>query len=310
MLTRWVEIVQSARDQEVSVGVKVLAEFVALIAQVTFDLELHLLRRVAVLARIGGLPLGVHHRRSQIAPKFFIHDIVAQVGDVAHHARDAQASLGDDVVLVKVPVMKVRVGHDGAARHFIERNVFSGQVGGAGHHHRMAHARRVLKRPAQGLHAPEAAAHHGRQLFNAQRIEQTRLGMDPVFHRHHRKIGTVDTPGIGVHMHRAGGAKTRAQVVDANDEKPLGVDRLARANHVVPPALALGLAFVRARHMVRGVQGMANQHRVGALGIQLAISFIGQGVIAHAGPALQRQSIRKMHETGCGNQGHQQTWHR
>jgi hypothetical protein len=44
-------------------------------------------------------------------------------------------------------------------------------------------------------------------------------------------------------------------VVDANDEKPVGVQRLARANQVVPPAFALGQRValrvgVDAGHMV------------------------------------------------------------
>ena len=77
---------------------------------------------------------------------------------MADHAGNAQATFGDHTVLVKVPAMEVGVGHDSAARYFIERNVFGIQVGCTGHHHRVAHALGVLQRPAQGLHAAQAAA--------------------------------------------------------------------------------------------------------------------------------------------------------
>jgi nitrogenase subunit NifH len=43
---RRVEVVERAGDQQVGVGVEVVAELVALVAQVAFDLELDILRRV------------------------------------------------------------------------------------------------------------------------------------------------------------------------------------------------------------------------------------------------------------------------
>jgi hypothetical protein len=44
MLARRVEVVQRARDQQVGVGVEVIAELVALVAQVALDLEFDVLR--------------------------------------------------------------------------------------------------------------------------------------------------------------------------------------------------------------------------------------------------------------------------
>ena len=43
---RRVEVVERPRDQQVGVGVEVLAELVALVAQVALDLELDVLRRI------------------------------------------------------------------------------------------------------------------------------------------------------------------------------------------------------------------------------------------------------------------------
>ena len=64
---------------------------------------------------------------------------------------------------------------------------------------------------------------HGGQRVDAQRVEQPRLRVHPVLHGDDREIGAVDAAGAGVHMHRAGGAKTRAEVVDADDEETVGI---------------------------------------------------------------------------------------
>ena len=48
MAARGVEVVERARDQQVGVGVEVLGELVALVAQVALDLELDVLQRVVV----------------------------------------------------------------------------------------------------------------------------------------------------------------------------------------------------------------------------------------------------------------------
>jgi hypothetical protein len=48
-------------------------------------------------------------------------------------------------------------------------------------------------------------------------------------------------------------------------KKRLGVQRLARADEVVPPALAAWPPGVAAGHVVAGVQRVAHQHGVAAL---------------------------------------------
>ncbi len=74
------------------------------------------------------------------------------------HARDAQAATGHHAMGVEVALVEVGVGDDGLARHLVEGDVLRRQVGRSGHGHAVAHAFRVLQRPAQRLHATQAAA--------------------------------------------------------------------------------------------------------------------------------------------------------
>ena len=222
------------------------------------------------------------------------------------HAGDTQPAFwlgfGLAAFCVKMPAVEVGVGRDGAARHFIESDVFSREVGRRGDHQRMAHARRVLQGPGQRLHAAQRATHHRGQGFDAQGVQQASLGVDPVFHRHHRKVGAVNAAGVRVDMHRSGGTKTGAQVVHANHEEPVGVQRFAGPDHAVPPALGFLLPRVYPGHMVRGVQRMADQHGVGFVGVQCAVGFITEVVRTDRRATLQGKWRLKQHRLGRGNQ--------
>ena len=225
------------------------------------------------------------------------------------HARNAQPARRHHAVFVKMPAVKVGVGDDGAARHLVEGDVLGRKVRRAGNDYRVPHAVGVLQCPAQGLHAAQAAAHDRGQLPDAQAIEQPHLRVDPVFDRDHRKIGPVALArgacgGIGVDVAWARAAKARADVVDADDEKPVGVHRLAGANHVVPPADVFRGVCVMPRHMVRGVERVADQHGVAFFGIEHTIRFVSQRVVAQARAALQRQRPGKVHGLGDGDEGH------
>ena len=91
--------------------------------------------------------------RAELASELFIHHVVAEVGDVTDHAGNAQAALRNHAMVIEMPPMKVGVGDDGAACHFIEGDVLGRQVRGARNDHGVAHALRVLQRPAKRLHA-------------------------------------------------------------------------------------------------------------------------------------------------------------
>ena len=56
--------------------------------------------------------------------------------------------------------------------------------------------------------------------------------------------------------------------------------------------MALGVR-VHTRHMVRGIERMADQNRIGTLGIERAIGFIHQLVCRQHDAALQQQRLGK-----------------
>jgi hypothetical protein len=98
-------------------------------------------------------------------------------------------------------------------------------------------------------------------------------------------------------VHRAGTSEAGAEVVDADDEEAVGVHRLAGADHVVPPAGAFRFGVV-AGHVMRRVQRVADQDGVRFVGVQRAVGFIHQRVIADRGAALQAQRFGEMHRLG------------
>ena len=75
-----------------------------------------------------------------------------------------------------------------------------------------------------------------------------------------------------------GRAEAASQVVDADDEKAAGVDRLVRPDHVVPPADVLAVVGVVAGHVMRRVERMAHEHGVGGVGVELAVRLVGDVV--------------------------------
>mmetsp|Transcript_6973 Transcript_6973/g.29526 ORF Transcript_6973/g.29526 Transcript_6973/m.29526 type:complete len:380 (-) Transcript_6973:1175-2314(-) len=282
MLGGRVEVVECAGDQQIGVGVEVVAELVALVAQIAFDLELDLLRGVAELAGL------------ELAAELLGHHIVAQIGDVADHPRHAQAALGDHAVGVEMAAVEVGVGDDGAPRHLVEGDVLRRQIGGGRDGDAMRQALGVAQRPVQGLHAAQAAAQHRRQLLNAEARDDSGLGIDPILHRDDREVRAPGPAGGRVEVHRAGRAEARAQIVDADDEELVGVQRLARADQVVPPAFAPRLARIGAGHVMAGVERMTHQHRVAALGIEPPIGLDHQVVRAKACTAAQPQRLVEM----------------
>ncbi len=83
-------------------------------------------------------------------------------------------------------------------------------------------------------------------------------------------------PVAGFDVTRPGRAEAAAEVVDADDEEAVGVERLARPDHVVPPADVVGIVGVEARDVMRRVERVADQHRVVARRRQRPVGLVGE----------------------------------
>src|SRR5690606_35758150 len=156
--------------------------------------------------------------------------------------------------------------------------------------------------PLQGLHAAQAAADHRGPLLDAQQVGQARLAVHPVLHGHHGEIGAVGLAGRRIDAGRPGGAVAAAQVVERHHEEAVGVDGLARTDATVPPARLAIVGAVVAGSMVMAGQGVADQHRVAARGVELTVGFIDQLVIGQFAATGQRQRLAE-----GGNAGFDQT---
>src|SRR5690606_35614328 len=100
--------------------------------------------------------------------------------------------------------------------------------------------------------------------------------------------------GGGIDAGRAAAAVAAAEVVEADDEETVGVERPARSDQVVPPARILVVGRITAGDMVVAGQRMADQYRVARVGVEFAIGFVHQIVRRQHRPAFQRQRFAEV----------------
>jgi hypothetical protein len=144
--------------------------------------------------------------------------------------------------------------------------------------------------PFQHLHAAHRAADHAEQVGDAEPVDEPGLGAHHVADGDHRKVQPVGAAGGGIDRCRPGRAEAAADDVRADDEIAVGVDRLAGADDGFPPA---GLARHRmtAGHVLVAGQRMADQHRVGAIGVQPTIGLIGDVERGEHAAIVERQPL-------------------
>ena len=93
--------------------------------------------------------------------------------------------------------------------------------------------------------------------------------------------------GLGIDRGGAGGAEAGADDVGTDDEIAVGVQELARADDFIPPPrLLFGLAVSPCQMGTAG-PGMGHDDGIGAIWIQRAVGFIGNGDRAENTAALQ-----------------------
>ena len=123
---------------------------------------------------------------------------------------------------------------------------------------------RIARRPLQHLHAAHRAAGDREQRVDAEMVEQHRLRAHHVADGDDRKIEAPRLAGLRIGRGRPGRAHAAADHVRADDEIALGVDRLAGADHGLPPARLAGDRMHVGDMLVAG-QRVADQDGVAAL---------------------------------------------
>ena len=67
---------------------------------------------------------------------------------------------------------------------------------------------------------------------------------------------------------------TAAKIIEANHKEFIGIKGFTRANQVIPPTRIFVICVMLARHMMMPRKRMANEHRIGFVGIEFAVSLI------------------------------------
>ena len=189
--------------------------------------------------------------------------------------------------------MVIGVGHNRLARHFIKGDVLRRQLCRDGDDHGMSDAFRIVDGPLHCLHSAETAAKHDGETLDAQRIGEQRLAFYPVAHCHNRKVRAVRFVGGRVGTGGAGRAETTAEVVAADNEPLIAIDRFAGADELFPPTRFFVGGVVIAGDVVAATQGVTNQNGIRFIGIQLPVSFVHQFIARQNAAARQPERLRK-----------------
>ena len=282
-----IEIIHGAGDVEIGVGVEAIDEAQALMAEIALHLEVGVEAEGDLVAIL------------QVAAELRVQRVVRQIGDVRRHARNGEAFARARALIEIAALAPVWIGHDGLAPDLVEGDVLRGMARGAGDRHGREHAVLVGRSPFEHLHAAHRAAKHAEHDRNAEMIEQPRLRPHHVGDGDDGKVEPVGTAGRGIGRAWPGRAHAAADHIGAEHEIAVGIDRLAWADHGLPPARLAGDGMDVGDMLVAG-ERMTDEHEVRLVGVERAVGLIGDGEGREFLPAVERKRIVKMRDLALG----------
>ena len=136
---------------------------------------------------------------------------------------------------------------------------------------------RILGGPLQGLHAAHAAAHHGQQALDPERIDQQFLGPDHIPHGDDREGQVIALAGFGIDGGRAGRPVAGTDHIGTDDKIAIGIEKFARADDGIPPARLCVVCAQFAGQMGIAGPGVFYQDGVGCGCVEGPVGFVDEG---------------------------------
>ena len=220
------------------------------------------------------------------------------------HPRHGEALGGVDSFGEIAAIAPVGVGHDRLAADFVERDVLRGMFGGGGDRQGAIDALGIARRPLQDLHSAHRAAGDAKQHVDAEVVDEHRLGPNHVGDGDQRQVESIGGAGRRIGRGRPGGSHAAADDIGADDEETERVDRLARTDHRLPPAVLAGHRVLIGDVLVAG-QRVADEDRIGFGAVEHAVGLIGdaQRSKLDAGVHLQRAIGSETKDQAMGSIG-------
>jgi len=134
----------------------------------------------------------------------------------------------------------------------------------------------VVGGPLQHLHPAHRAAGGAQQPFDAQMVEQVGLRSHHVADGDDGEAKAIGRAAGRVDAGRAAAAVATAQYVATDDVVAVGVERLAGADAVVPPAGVGVVGGVAAGGVGAAAEGVEDEDGVAAVSVQTAVGLVGQ----------------------------------